>query len=182
MAELSGSGSPATTRPAPDFRTISAAPTSGVTTTGTPRRMASSTVLPKFSEYEDRTKSRAAANRRSLSDPTTVRGRMRTRSAIRSPAASFVSWGAKFSSSVPTIASIPAWVPANARRSRSRPFFHVSLPTNNTSGCCDVIASTSDAILPFWVNGSSIALGMTASCGSRQPKRLISVPSSCEVK
>src|SRR6516162_8934367 len=81
-AETSGSGSLETTRPASDFRTISAAPTSGVTITGTPRRIASSTVLPKFSEYEGSTNSRAAANKRSFSDPITVRGRMRTRSPI----------------------------------------------------------------------------------------------------
>ena len=87
--------SPVTTRPAPDFRTISAAPTSGVTTTGTPRRIASSTVLPKFSEYEGSTKSRAAANRRSFSDPITVRGRMRTRSAIRRSAGKLYKLGSE---------------------------------------------------------------------------------------
>src|SRR5262245_45988659 len=51
-------GPPATTMPLPDpARCIGA--TSGFTTTGTRRRMASSTVLPKFSEYEVSTKRRA---------------------------------------------------------------------------------------------------------------------------
>jgi hypothetical protein len=41
------------------------------------------------------------------------------------------------------------------------------LPKNSTSGCSDIV-STSEAISPFWDNGSSIALGMTANLGSRQ--------------
>jgi hypothetical protein len=77
-------------------------------------------VLPKFSEHDGSTKRRAAANRRSFTDPITVRGRMRTRSAICRSAASFTSCGAKFSSSVPTMASVPDWMCANARKSRSR--------------------------------------------------------------
>src|SRR5215472_18422811 len=90
--------------------------------------------------------------------------------------------GLNFSSSVPTMASTPAGVQANARSSRSRPFFQLSLPKNSTSGCSDIIVSTSEAIAPFWDKGSSIALGMTANLGSRQPQRSSSAPSSAEVK
>jgi hypothetical protein len=99
-----------------------------------------------------------------------VRGRIRTRSTIRRSPASFTSRGASPSSSVPTMASLSALVHANARRSRSRPFFQLSLPRNKTSGCRGN-RSTSVATWPSPGGGSSTPFGMTASWGNRQPKR-----------
>jgi hypothetical protein len=87
MAAPSGPGSPATTRPPPDSRTISAAPTSGVTTTRVRRAACPPARYWQILRMRGQHQEVSRGNRCSFSDPMTVRGRIRTRFAIRRPSA-----------------------------------------------------------------------------------------------
>ena len=173
---------PATT-PAPLARTISAAPTRSVTTTGRPRIIASATTLPKFSDIDGRANRRAAANKASLSAPPICRGRNRTRSPTPDCSARLRSFSAKPSSSLPAMSALAFGSSAIARISRSRPFFQLILPKLRISKPCATSARTSgDIASDEKETGASTPLGMMDVGANASPRSRSARRSSSEVR
>ena len=115
-------GAASTTRPAPLSLTISDMPTSGVASTGTPRRIASKAARPKFSDSDVIANTRAAANSASLSAPSTWRATIVTRRSTPSARACAASDAAWPSASSPAITTRAAGASGSAAISRSSAF------------------------------------------------------------